>query len=289
MAPPTPPTPPPPPRPGLEVHDLTVSYGRSVRALTGVSLTVPDRGIVALLGSNGAGKSTLLRTVSGTLRLHGGAVDRGGASFDGAPLDGRDAAAAVRAGIVQVPEGRGVFPKLTVRENLRCGTLGLGRRARARSRARQERVLDLFPVLAQRRGQAAGLLSGGEQQMLAMGRALMASPRLLLLDEPSLGLAPLMVARIAELVREINRQGTGILVVEQNAAMALELSDHAYVLEVGELRLQGPSAELAASDRVRRLYLGEGAGAGEDASRSVVAGAGAGAGAPARTLRRWAA
>ncbi|MFC8722555.1 ABC transporter ATP-binding protein [Kitasatospora sp. NPDC057198] len=285
MTPPTPP-PPPPPGPGLEVHDLTVSYGRSVRALADVSLAVPDRGVVALLGPNGAGKSTLLRALSGTLRLHGGAIDRGTATFDGTPLNGRDAAAAVTAGIVQVPEGRGVFPRLTVQENLRCGTLGLGRRARARSRAQRDRVLDLFPVLAQRRGQPAGLLSGGEQQMLAMGRALMASPRLLLLDEPSLGLAPLVVARIAALVREINAQGTGVLVVEQNAAMALELSYHAYVLEVGELRLQGPSAELAASDEVRRLYLGEGGG-DEDGD-----GDGDGDGqtpAPARTLRRWAA
>lgn len=269
----------PPPAPGLEVRGLTVRYGRSVRALTDVSLAVPDGSVVALLGSNGAGKSTLLRAVSGTLELHGGAIDEGTVRYAGVALDGKDAPAAVTAGVVQVPEGRGVFPRLTVLENLRAGTLGLRRRDRARSRAAYDRVLGLFPVLAERRGQAAGLLSGGEQQMLAMGRALMASPRLLLLDEPSLGLAPMMVERIADVIRTIHAEGTSVLVVEQNAALALELSGHAYVLDVGELRLEGPSAELAESDHVHRLYLGEDAADTGDAAEPA---------AP-RTLRRWAA
>ncbi|MFE6131620.1 ABC transporter ATP-binding protein [Streptomyces sp. NPDC056437] len=240
----------------LWVSDLHVSYGRSVQALHGVSLTVPQGRIVAVLGSNGAGKSTLLRAVSGTLALHRGTVDCGTVHFDGVRLSG-DAARSVAAGVVQVPEGRRIFGALSVEDNLRAGFLGSARRSRVELRAARERVFTQFPVLAERRRQAAGLMSGGEQQMLAMGRALMAGPRLLLLDEPSLGLAPLMVRRIAEIIREINAQGTSILLVEQNAAMALELSDRATVLDVGQVRLEGASADLAAADEVRRLYLGE--------------------------------
>ncbi|WP_128429473.1 ABC transporter ATP-binding protein [Streptomyces cyaneus] len=240
----------------LRVCDLHVSYGRSVQALHGVSLTVPQGRIVAVLGSNGAGKSTLLRAVSGTLALHRGTVERGTVHFDGVRLSG-DAARSVAAGVVQVPEGRRIFGALSVEDNLRAGFLGSASRSRAELRAARERVFAQFPVLAERRRQAAGLMSGGEQQMLAMGRALMAAPRLLLLDEPSLGLAPLMVQRIAEIIREINAQGTSILLVEQNAAMALELSDRASVLDVGQVRLEGASADLAAADEVRRLYLGE--------------------------------
>ncbi|MEU3459473.1 ABC transporter ATP-binding protein [Streptomyces sp. NPDC006733] len=240
----------------LSVSDLHVTYGRSVRALHGVSLTVPHGRIVAVLGSNGAGKTTLLRAVSGTLALHRGTVDRGTVHFGDTRLTG-DSAQSVAAGVVQVPEGRRVFGALSVEENLRAGFLGARRRGAAERRAARERVFALFPVLAERRRQAAGLMSGGEQQMLAMGRALMAGPRLLLLDEPSLGLAPLMVQRIAGIIREINAQGTSVLLVEQNAAMALELSDRASVLDVGQVRLEGPSAELAGTDEVRRLYLGE--------------------------------
>ena len=248
---------PPGDEPALHVEDLDVTYGRALSALRSVSLTVPHGGVVALLGANGAGKTTLLRAVSGTLRLHRGTVTAGRIRYGDTGLDGRDPVAAVRAGVVQVPEGRRVFAGLTVDENLRTGGLGLGRRNPALVRESRDRVFALFPRLAERTGQAAGLLSGGEQQMLAIGRALMAAPRLLLLDEPSLGLAPLMVNRIADVIREINAQGTAVLLVEQNAGMALSLARHAYVLEVGEVRLSGPADELARTDAVRRLYLGE--------------------------------
>jgi branched-chain amino acid transport system ATP-binding protein len=248
---------PPDGRAALHVENLDVAYGRAVSALRSVSLSVPPGGVVALLGANGAGKSTLLRAVSGTLRLHRGAITSGSVRYGSTDLDGRDPVAAVRAGVVQVPEGRRVFAGLSVDENLRAGGLGLARRSPAVVRASRDRVFTLFPRLAERSRQAAGLLSGGEQQMLAIGRALMAAPRLLLLDEPSLGLAPQMVYRIAEVVREINSQGTAVLLVEQNAGMALSLADHAYVLETGELKLSGPADELAGTDAVRRLYLGE--------------------------------
>ncbi|MCT2594340.1 ABC transporter ATP-binding protein [Streptomyces sp. N2-109] len=273
-----------PPEPGqsgvLRIERLEVTYGRTVRALRGVGLTVAGGSVVALLGANGAGKSTLLRAVSGTLRLHGGAVTGGTVRYDGRVLDGADPVTAVRSGVVQVPEGRRVFGGMSVEENLRAGRLGLAgglRRGRgsdaAGARAARERVYGLFPRLAERSGQRAGLLSGGEQQMLAIGRALMAAPRLLLLDEPSLGLAPMMVERIAEVVRDIHAQGTSVLLVEQNAAMALALADYAYVLEVGEVRLEGPAGELARTDEVSRLYLGEAGeadtAAGADAERSA--------------------
>ncbi|MGW2913255.1 ABC transporter ATP-binding protein [Streptomyces asoensis] len=251
---------PPQERPALHVEGLDVTYGRALSALRSVSLTVPHGAVVALLGANGAGKSTLLRAVSGTLRLHRGTVTAGLVRYGDTVLDGRDPVAAVRAGVVQVPEGRRVFAGLTVEENLRSGGLGLGRRAPGQVREARDRVYTLFPLLAERGRQAAGLLSGGEQQMLAIGRALMAAPRLLLLDEPSLGLAPRMVFRIAEVVREINAQGTAVLLVEQNAGMALSLADHAYVLEVGEVRLSGAADYLARTDAVRRLYLGDDAG-----------------------------
>jgi len=239
----------------LETADLRVSYG-GVRALHGVSLVVPEGEIVAVLGNNGAGKTTVLRAISGTLPLHGGTVDGGETRFAGRPVSGLQPAEIVRAGVVQVPEGRRMFADLTVEENLRAGgmsTRGRGRRAQARSR-----VYELFPRLQERRTQRAGLLSGGEQQMLAIGRALMSEPRLLLLDEPSLGLAPQFVERIAEIIVRINEQGTAVVLVEQNAAMALEIAHRAYVLEVGRVTLQGPAGELAASDEVRARYLGVG-------------------------------
>ncbi|MEZ3178078.1 ABC transporter ATP-binding protein [Streptomyces pimonensis] len=249
---------PPDDLPALHVENVDVTYGRALSALRSVSLTVPHGAVVALLGANGAGKTTLLRAVSGTLRLHRGAITAGRVRYGETVLDGKDPVAAVRAGVVQVPEGRRVFAGLSVDENLRSG--GLGRRGHARAQEARDRVFTLFPRLAERTHQAAGLLSGGEQQMLAIGRALMAAPRLLLLDEPSLGLAPQMVYRIAEVIREINAQGTAVLLVEQNAGMALSLADHAHVLEVGETRLSGPADELARTDAVRRLYLGESAG-----------------------------
>ncbi|MGW3524149.1 ABC transporter ATP-binding protein [Streptomyces olivaceus] len=248
---------PPDDAPALHVEKLDVTYGRALSALRSVSLDVPHGAVVALLGANGAGKTTLLRAVSGTLRLHRGAITAGGVRYGDTVLDGRDPVTAVRAGVVQVPEGRRVFAGLTVDENLRAGGLGLNRRAPAQVREARDRVLALFPRLGERTRQAAGLLSGGEQQMLAIGRALMAAPRLLLLDEPSLGLAPMMVDRIAEVVREINAGGTAVLLVEQNAGMALSLAERAHVLEVGEIRLSGDAAELARTDAVRRLYLGE--------------------------------
>jgi ABC-type branched-subunit amino acid transport system ATPase component len=239
--------------PLLRVRELDVSYARAVRALHGVSLCVPEGATVAVLGNNGAGKSTLLRAISGTLPFQNGAIDSGSIEFAGRASHGLTPAEIVRAGLVQVPEGRHIFHDLTVEENLRAGGLSASRQVRAKSRAR---VHELFPVLHDRRRQRAGLLSGGEQQMLAIGRALMARPRMLLLDEPSLGLAPLMVERIGEVIAEINRQGVSIVLVEQNAAMALRLADVAYVLEVGRVSLHGPAAELAETEEIRDRYLG---------------------------------
>jgi len=238
----------------LLVRDLSAGYG-PVRALRHVSLEVPGGTVVTVLGGNGAGKSTLLRAVCRTLSFHGGAVTGGTVTLGGRPLDRLPPDRVVAAGVSQVPEGRRVFSRMTVADDLRAGALGGtgGRAGRARA---LRRVHELFPVLADRAGQRAGLLSGGEQQMLAVGRALMGAPEVLLLDEPSLGLAPLMAARIADTVREINEQGTSVLLVEQNAALALRLASSAYVLEVGEVTLSGPADELAASDEVRRRYLG---------------------------------
>ncbi|MGY1726375.1 ABC transporter ATP-binding protein [Geodermatophilus sp. SYSU D01062] len=260
----------------LTVDRLQVSYGGVVQAVRGVSMEVPDGSVVAVLGSNGAGKTTLLRTVSGTLRLHSGRVDAGTVRFEDTDLTRRDAGQIVRRGVVQVPEGRRIFGRLTVEENLRAG--GMGNRDRAAKARAVTRVHDLFPVLRDRAGQRAGLLSGGEQQMLAIGRALMASPRLLLLDEPSLGLAPRVIGQIGEVIAEINRQGTAVLLVEQNATMALGVADRAYVLDVGEVSLSGDARELAATDEVQRLYLGH-TGADPAAERVERA--------PRRTLSRW--
>ncbi|MFE3590501.1 ABC transporter ATP-binding protein [Streptomyces niveus] len=263
----------------LEVRALSVGYG-PVRALHEVSVDVPAGAITAVLGGNGAGKSTLLRAISRTLGFHRGTVDAGTVHLDGRPLGGLSAAGVVAAGVVQVPEGRQVFARMTVADNLRAGALG-ARGGRKRYLASLAEVHELFPVLADRAGQRAGLLSGGEQQMLALGRGLMARPRLLLLDEPSLGLAPLMAARIAETVRRINSTGTAVLLVEQNASMALRLADRAYVLEVGEVTLEGEAAALAASDEVRRRYLGVvDETAAEDAGRAQ---------ASAPVLPRWSA
>ncbi|WP_030607704.1 ABC transporter ATP-binding protein [Streptomyces fulvoviolaceus] len=260
---------------GLVVQDLSVGYG-PVRALRRVSLEVPEGAVVTVLGSNGAGKSTLLRAISRTLSFHGGAVTEGSVNLNGRRLDGLAPDRVVAAGVSQVPEGRRVFARMTVADNLRAGALGGDRSGRTTA---LDRVHELFPVLAERSGQRAGLLSGGEQQMLAVARALMATPRVLLLDEPSLGLAPLMAERIADTVREINAQGTSVLLVEQNAALALRLATRAYVLEVGEVTLSGPAAELAASDEVRRRYLGV---VDEDAAADAEQ-----TGATRRTLTRW--
>ncbi len=259
----------------LEVSDLQVTYGGAVQALRGVSLQVPDGKVVAVLGSNGAGKTTLLRAASSVLKLHKGRVEAGSLTLDGDNLLSKDPAAVVGLGLVQVPEGRRIFSRLTVEENLRAG--GLGSRDRAAKAEAQRRVYDLFPVLADRRNGRAGLLSGGEQQMLAIGRALMTAPKLLLLDEPSLGLAPRIIGQIGDIVREINRQGTSVLLVEQNATMALSVADLAYVLDVGEVSLSGDAKELAQTDEVQRLYLGHDT---EEPDANVAEASG-------KTLSRW--
>ena len=238
----------------LSIDSLHVTYGGAVQAVRGVSMEVPDGKVVAVLGSNGAGKSTLLRTISGTLRLHRGKVDAGSVRLGDTDLVGRDPSQIVRLGVVQVPEGRRIFGRLTVEENLRAG--GMGNKDKTAKAKAQDRVFEMFPVLKERSAQRGGLLSGGEQQMLAIGRALMASPKLLLLDEPSLGLAPRIIGQIGEVIAEINRQGTSVMLVEQNATMALGVADLAYVLDVGEVSLSGNARELAATDEVQRLYLG---------------------------------
>ena len=241
----------------LEIRDLDVRYGH-IQALKGVSLDVAEGEIVALLGANGAGKTTLMRTISGLLRPHAGEV-----LLRGAPIQRSSADSIVRLGISQVPEGRRVFPTLSVAENLR---LGAYTRAVAEAAQTLEQVWTMFPRLLERREQLAGTLSGGEQQMLVIGRALMARPRLLLLDEPSLGLAPIIVRDIFRSLRQIRQQGMTVLLVEQNARMALKLADRAYVLETGRLRLQGSAAELLASPEIQASYLGHGSGASLGAS-----------------------
>ncbi|AIG79010.1 MULTISPECIES: ABC transporter ATP-binding protein [Amycolatopsis] len=267
----------------LSVRDLQVRYGRSVAALHGVDLDVSPDGVLAVLGSNGAGKSTLLRTVSGTLRMHRGSVSAGEVRYDGKPLTKLDPARIVGLGVVGVPEGRQVFARMTVEENLRAG--GIGARSPEQRAAARKRVDELFPVLSERAKQRAGLLSGGEQQMLAIGRALMSGPRLLLLDEPSLGLAPKIVERIGDIIREIHEQGTAVVLVEQNAVMALRVADHAIVLEVGRVALAGTTAELVASEEVQRLYLG---GHAESQATAEAEAADARKHLAGRSLSRWA-
>jgi branched-chain amino acid transport system ATP-binding protein len=233
--------------PLLELRGVAARYGPR-RALNGVDLTVDEGEIVAVLGANGAGKTTTLRAISGTVRTSGNIA------FAGGRLPRRPEAVA-RAGIAHVPEGRGTFAQLSVEENLRLGAHV--RRDRRRIKTDRERVLRRFPILAERRRQQAGTLSGGEQQQLALARALMQRPRLLLLDEPSLGLAPLVVAELYGIVRELNEdEGLSVLVVEQNARLALASSSRAYVLEVGRVAVDGPSAALQRHDSVRRSYLG---------------------------------
>ncbi len=232
----------------LRIDDLHVYYGE-IHALKGVALEVQRGEIVALLGNNGAGKTTTLRAISGLL-----APRRGTIALDDAPLAGVPAHEVVVHGIAHVPEGRRIFNRLTVRENLLMGAYLRRDEAVAGD---LQRALALFPRLDERLGQVAGTLSGGEQQMLAIGRALMANPRLLLLDEPSMGLAPLVVEQIFDTIRNINGQGTTILLVEQNAAMALEVAHRGYVLETGTVVLTGPADALAANPDVRRAYLGE--------------------------------
>jgi branched-chain amino acid transport system ATP-binding protein len=233
----------------LEIKNLSVYYG-AVQALKSVSLTVPQGEIVCLIGANGAGKSTVLRTVSGLKRPNEGEI-----LFNGHSIAATAPHKLVEKGLVQCPEGRGVFPKLTTEENLDLGAYA--RKDKGGIQEDLESVYALFPRLKERRKQSAGTLSGGEQQMLAMGRALMSKPRLLLLDEPSLGLAPQMIDLIFETIQNINRQGTTILLVEQNAQMALEIASYAYVLETGLVLLEGQAAEVSQNPKVKEAYLGE--------------------------------
>jgi branched-chain amino acid transport system ATP-binding protein len=231
----------------LDVRELRRGYGR-VEVLRGVNLHVNRGEIVALLGSNGAGKSTLNNTVSGIHPAWGGTVQ-----FNGVDLTGAHYRAIVMAGLIQVPEGRKVFPNLTVRENLELGSFA---RARARRAHNLERVFAIFPQLRERVAQRAGLMSGGEQQILAIGRGLMAEPELLILDEPSLGLSPRLVEELFALIRRLNDDGLAVLLVEQNVGQSLEIADRAYVLENGSVRFSGLPADLLASDELRRAYLG---------------------------------
>jgi branched-chain amino acid transport system ATP-binding protein len=235
--------------PLLSVRDLVVHYG-VIRALSGISLQVPKGKIVALIGANGAGKSTTLRAISGLVRPTSGAVE-----FQGKSLLGVASNQIVALGVAHAPEGRGIFLNLTVKENLELGAYL--RRDRDGVDADRERAYALFPILKERGGQVSGTLSGGEQQMLAVGRALMSRPTLLLLDEPSLGLAPQFVDRIFQVIQEINEAGVSLLLVEQNANMALQVAHHAYVLETGSIVMQGSGRELLASPEVRKAYLGE--------------------------------
>ncbi len=232
----------------LEIEDLAVSYG-AIRALHGISLHVEEGEVVTLIGANGAGKSTTLRAISGMVPFSGSV------RFAGRPLGGLRPDELVALGLVHAPEGRGIFANLTVAENLALGAFQRKDGEIAKDRAR---VIELFPRLGERIGQSAGTLSGGEQQMLAIGRALMARPKLLLLDEPSLGLAPQVTQTIFKIIREINASGTTILLVEQNAHMALGVARRAYVLETGEIATSGDAKELAKSDDVKKHYLGIG-------------------------------
>jgi branched-chain amino acid transport system ATP-binding protein len=232
----------------LEVRDLRVHYGRA-EALKGISLAVDEGAIVALVGSNGAGKTTTLRTVSGLIVPTSGQI-----LFRGKRIEGIPAHDIVKLGIAHIPEGRMVFAPMTVFDNLRIGAYL--RRDKQQITRDLETVYQHFPVLAKRRGQQAGRLSGGEQQMLAIGRALMTKPALLLMDEPSMGLSPIMVEEVATIIADINRSGIGIMLVEQNARMALKLAHKAYILELGGIALEGKAHELADNDAVRRAYLG---------------------------------
>jgi branched-chain amino acid transport system ATP-binding protein len=232
----------------LALAGVTAGYG-AFTALWDVALRVERGEAVAVVGPNGSGKTTLLRVISGILPVRGGTL-----TFDGVALTGRPAHEVVAHGIAHVPEGRRLFPNLTVADNLKMGAYLPS--ARARYRATLERVFGLFPVLAERKLQRAGSLSGGEQQMLALGRALMSHPRLILLDEPSMGLAPVMVLRLFDLIRRVREEGYTILVVEQNVRQVLKLVDRAYLLEVGRVKMEGRAAELAEQDFVRKAYVG---------------------------------
>jgi branched-chain amino acid transport system ATP-binding protein len=245
--------------PALALADVEVVYHKVVLVLRGVSLVVPVGGIVALLGPNGAGKTTTLRAITGLLDLHQGKRTKGRVALEGQDIDSLKPDQIVARGVAQVMEGRRVFSDLTVEENLRVGAWSLKRNELAPA---LEQAFERFPVLGERRRQAAGYLSGGEQQMLAIARALMSRPKLLLLDEPSLGLAPKIVNQVAELIREINASGVSVLLVEQNASVALDLAGHAYLMENGRIVLEGPASKLREDKDVQEFYLGAGTHSG---------------------------
>ena len=251
----------------LEIRDLKVSYG-FITALKGVNIDVEQGQIVALLGSNGAGKTTTLRTISGVIKPQGGKI-----ILDGKEVQGKSTYKVSKEGVMQSPEGRLLFPELTVEENLKVGAYGLKTKkekvvdengvetivkvtAKQQLKQNFERVYNLFPILAERKKQTANTLSGGEQQMVAIGRALMSSPKVLLLDEPSLGLAPLVIEEIFNAFKKIREEGTTILIVEQNALQTLKIADYAYVLELGVIGMQGPASELIKDERLIEAYLG---------------------------------
>ena len=233
----------------LKIQNLQVAYG-GIQALRGIDMEVPDGKIVTLIGANGAGKSTTLRTISGLVKAKSGSITYNNEQLRGKPIN-----AILAAGIAQVPEGRRVFPDMTVLENLKIGAYL--RKDKEEIEKDIEWVYELFPRLKERNWQLAGTLSGGEQQMLAVGRGLMSRPKVLMMDEPSLGLAPLVVQGIFDIIREINRQGVTILLIEQNANMALKIADLAYVLETGTITMSGTGAELLADEKVKEAYLGK--------------------------------
>lgn len=238
----------------LSINNLEVVYNGVLRAVKGISLEVPDKSVVALLGANGAGKTSVLRAISGVLNMQHGKLDSGTIRLNGQRIDGLDPYQIIRLGVAQAPEGRRIFADLTVEENLRAG--GYSRHDKAGLRKSYDQVMSLFPPLASRARQTAGYLSGGEQQMLSIGRALMARPHLLLLDEPSLGLGPIIVQQIRNIITQINAEGTAVLLVEQNAAMALSVAQYGYIMELGKIVYAGSSAELAANEEVKSYYLG---------------------------------
>ncbi len=238
----------------LEIANLEVVYNEVILVLRGLSIEVPDGHIVALLGANGAGKTTTTRAITGLLDPHEGKITKGTVTFQGRQINGDDPSAIVRSGITQVMEGRRVFAELTVDENLVTG--GITNRNRKALATAYDRVMTMFPVLAERRSATAGYLSGGEQQMLAIGRALMADPKLLILDEPSLGLAPKLVAQIRDTIVAINQTGTSVLLIEQNANMALSIANYGYVMETGKVVMDGDAGKLLKDEDIQEFYLG---------------------------------
>ena len=251
----------------LAIENLEVVYNDVILVLRGISLEVPDGKIVALLGANGAGKTTTLRAVTGLLDIHEGDITKGSVSLNGKDITHEDPADRVKLGISQVMEGRRVFAELTVDENLKTGAYV--NRDGNRVKEARERVMTLFPRLKERRSATAGYLSGGEQQMLAIGRALMQDPKVLILDEPSLGLAPLLVQEVRDIIVEINEQGTAVLLIEQNANMALSIADHGYIMETGKMVMDGDPQKLLKDEDVKEFYLGLHAGGEKKSFRDV--------------------